>query len=179
MTIPLKRLYGTVLECFDRSSGRHVVIPKLRNKAYLSAKALLHLTIRRKCIGDDSDKTVFKAISLKHPVMGSKHYEDDSDLESTLGIIDRVFGDFDPMYWQGSSLSSPHHVWMGHILLYRAWDVLNKGEQLPDDVKEFVLCSLRVEPPPPIRIVADCLLIIGLVLGIKLHIDDLLVVDKR
>ena len=83
------------------------------------------------------------------------------------------------MYWQGFSLSIPHHVWMGHILLYRAWDVLNKGEQLPDDVKEFVLYSLRVEPPPPIRIVADCLLIIGLVLGIKLHIDDLLVVDKR
>ena len=67
---------------------------------------------------------------------------------------------------------------MGHILLYRAWDVLNKGEQLPGDVKEFVPHSPRVEPPPPIRIVADCLLIIGLVLGIKLHIDDLLVVDE-
>ena len=141
--------------------------------------ALLHLAIQRKCIGDQSDKAVFKAISIKQPVMGSKHYKDDSDLESTLGIIDRVFGDFDPMYWQDFSLSIPHHVWMEHILLYRAWDVLNKGEQLPDEVREFVLYSLRVEPPPPIRIVADCLLIIGLVLGIKLHTDDLLVVDKR
>ena len=83
------------------------------------------------------------------------------------------------MYWQGFSLSIPHHMWMGHILLYQAWDILNKGEQLPDDVKEFVLYSLRVEPPPPIHIVTDCLLIISLVLGIKLHIDDLLVVDKR
>jgi len=68
---------------------------------------------------------------------------------------------------------------MGHILLYRAWDVLKKGGPLPDDIKEFVLHSLRLEPPPPAPIVADCLLIIGLVLGIKLHIDDLLVVDKR
>ena len=99
-TIPLERPYDTVLECLDRSSGRPVVIPKLRNKAYLSTKALLHLVIQRDRIGDESDKAVFKAISINYPVMGSKHCEDDSDLESTLCIIDRVFGDFDPMYWQ-------------------------------------------------------------------------------
>ena len=179
-TTPLERLYDTVLECFDRSSGRPAVIPKLRNKAYLSAKALLHLAIQRKCIGDESDKAMFKSISNRHPIMGYKHYEGDSDLESTLGIIDRVFGDFEPMYWQNFSLSTQHHAWMGHILLYRAWDVITRqGEPLPDDIKEFVLHSLRLEPPPPAPIVADCLLIIGLVLGIKLHIDDLLVVDKR
>ena len=178
-TTPLERLYDTVLECFDRSSGHPVVIPKLKNKAYLSAKALLHLAIQRKCIGDESDKAVFRSISNRHPIMGSKHYEGESDLESTLGIVDRVFGDFEPMYWQNFAFTIPHHAWMGHILLYRAWDVLKKGEPLPDDIKEFVLYSLRLEPPPPTPIVADCLLIIGLVLGIKLHIDDLLVVDKR
>ena len=108
--------------------------------------------------------------------MGLRHYEDDSDLEPTL---DRVFGDFDPMYRQSFSPSIPHRVWMGHVLLYRAWDVLNKGEQLHDDVKEFALHPLRVEPPPPIHIAADCLLIIGLILGIKLHIGDPLVINKR
>ena len=180
-TIPLERLYDTVLECFDHSSGHPVVIPKLRNKAYLSAKALLHLAIQRKCIGDEPDRAAFESISRRHSIMNSKHYEGDSDLESTLGIIDRVFldGGFKRMDWQGFSLTVPHHAWMGHILLYRAWDVLGKGEPLPDDVKEFVLHSLRLEPPPPATIVADCLLIIGLVLGIKLHVDDLLVIDKR
>jgi len=68
---------------------------------------------------------------------------------------------------------------MDHILLYRAWDVLNKGEALPDDIEEFALHSLQLEPPPPVPIVAGCLLTIGLLLGIKLHVDDLLVVDKR
>jgi len=91
-TTPLERLYDTVLECFDRSSGRPVVIPRL------SAKALLHLAVQRKCIGDESDKAMFKSICSRHPVMGSKHYEGDSDLEATLGIIDRVFGDFEPVY---------------------------------------------------------------------------------
>ena len=39
-TTPLERLYDIhmALECFDRSTGRPVVIPKLRNKANLSAK---------------------------------------------------------------------------------------------------------------------------------------------
>ena len=171
--------HDTVLECFDRSSGSPVVIPKLRNKAYLSAKALLHLAIQRKCIGDESDKAVFKSISSRHPIMGSKHYEGDSDLESTLCIIDRVLGDSQPIHWQNFSFSVQHHAWMGHILLYRAWDVVRKHKPLPDDIKEFVLHSLRLEPPPPAPIVAGCLLIIGLLLGIKLHIDDLLVVDER
>ena len=178
-TTPLERLYDTVLECFDRSSGSPVVIPKLRNKAYLSAKALLHLTIQRKCIGDGSDNAMFKSISSRHLIMGSKHYEGDSDLEATLGIIDCVFGDFKPMDWQNFSFTVQHHAWMGHILLYRAWDILRKCEPLPDDIKEFVLHSLGLEPLPPAPIVTDCLLIIGLVLGIKLHIDDLSAVDKR
>ena len=178
-TTPLERVYDTVFECFDRSSGRPVVIPKLRNKAYLSAKALLHLAIQRQCIGHGSDKAVFKSISTRHPIIGFKRYEGDSDLESTLGIIDRVFGDYEDIHWQTFSFSVPHHAWMGHILLYRAWDVLRKGDPLPDDVREYVLYSLRLEPPPPAPIVTDCLFIIGLVLGIKLHIDDLLVMDKR
>jgi len=178
-TTPLERLYDTVLECFDRSSGRPMVIPRLKNKAYLSAKVLLHLAIQRKCIGDESDNAVFRSISNRLPIIGSKHYDEDSDLESTLGIIDRVFGDSEPMHWQNFSFTTPHHAWMGHILLYHAWDVLRNGRPLPDDVKDFLLHSLRLEPPPPAPIVADCLLTIGLVLGIKMHIDDLLVVDKR
>jgi len=83
-TTPPERLYDTILECFDRSSGRPVVIPIFRNKAYLSAKALLHLAIQRKCIGHESGRAVFKSISNRHPVMG-RHYEGDSDLESTSG----------------------------------------------------------------------------------------------
>ena len=180
-TTPLERLYDTALECFDSSSGHPVVVTKRRDKAYLSAKALVHLVIQRKCIGNESDEAVFKYISDRHQTMGSKHYEGDPDLESILGIIDRVFGIHvsEPMRWDEFSFTVPHHAWMGHILLYRAWDAIRKGQPLPDDTKEFVLYSLRLDPPPPTPIVADCLFIVGLVLGIELRIDDLLVVDKR
>ena len=177
--ISLERFYDVLLECFDRSSGYPTVKPGFRNMAYLSAKALVHMVIQRKCIGDGPEKTVLETISRRHRLMGPKHYEGDSDLESTIGVIDRVLDDFEPIHWQNFSFTIPHHAWMGHILLYRAWDVLRKGEALPDDIKEFVLYSFRLEPPPPASIVADCLLIIGLLLGIRLHAYDLLVADKR
>ena len=50
---------------------------------------------------------------------------------------------------------------------------------LPDYIREFVLHSLQLDPAPPAWIVADCLFIIGLTLGIELHVDDLSVNDKR
>ena len=180
-TTPLELLYDTVLECFDPSNGRLVVIPRFRNKAYLNAKALLHLAIQRQCIDDESEKALFRSISTRHPIMGPVDYKggSQSDLESTLGIIDRVLGNSEPMDWKKFSFTVAHHSWMAHILLYRTWDVFKKGELLPDDIKEFVLHSLRLNPPPPVPIVTDCLFIIGLFLGIKFHIDDLLVRDKR
>jgi len=180
-TTPLEQLYDTMVEYFDSSTGRPVVIPKLRDKAYLNAKALLHLAIQRQRIDDESDKALFRSISTRHSIMGPVRYEggSESDLESTLGVIDRVFGNSEPMDWKNFSFTVPHHTWMAHILLYRALDVFKKGELLPDDIKEFVLHSLRLDPPPPTPIVTDCLFIIGLVLGIKFHTDDLLVRDKR
>ena len=176
---PLERVYDILFECFDRSTGRPVLRPKLMSKAYLSAKALLHLVIQRQCIGHEADKAAITSIAERYPTAKFGWYKGDTDLESTLGIIDRVFGHYSRMSWETFSFSVPHHAWMGHILLYRAWDVLRKGEPLPDDVKGFVLCSLRLRPPPPVPIVMDCLLIIGLALGVKPHIDDLLVIDKR
>ena len=176
---PLERVYDMILERVDRSSGRPVIIPKLRNMTYLSAKAFLHLTIQRKCISNESDVAVFQAIRSRHQIMGPGQYEGDPDLEVTLGIIDRIYGDSQPMDWQKFTFNGPHHVWLGHILLYNAWDVLKKGENLPEYIKDFILHSLRQDPPPSRTIIADCLLIVGLVLGIELHAGDLLVTDKR
>ena len=176
-SIPLERLYDTVLECFDRSTGRPLVIPKLQDKAYFSAKALLHLAIQRKCIGRESDEAIFKTISRRHRVI-SKYYKGNPDLESTLGIIDRVFGSSEPMLWKDFSFSAPHHVWMAHILLYRAWNALENRDPFPDDIRGFILHSLRVDPPPPAPIVADCLFTIGLLLGIKPRTGPL-VIDRR
>ena len=179
-TTPLERLYDTLVECIDRSSGHPKVIPRLKDKAYLAAKALLHLAIQRKCIGNEYDACAFESISMRHLLMGPQSYEGDSDLTSTLGIIDCVFGGFAPMDWQHFSFTPTHHAWIGHILLYRAWDILGQCRQsLPNDIKQFILHSFRSEPPPPTPVISDCLFVISLILEIPLHVDDLAIADKR
>ena len=112
--------------------------------------------------------------------MGSRQYDGDSDLEATLGIIDCVFNvSTQAMRWEKFTFTTPHHSWMAHILLYRAWDTLEITGVLSEDVTCFVKHTLSLDPPPSDAIVADCLLIVGLILGIGIHIDDLSVVDKR
>jgi hypothetical protein len=176
---PLEKLYNTLVQCFDRSSGYSIVIPKLKDKAYLAAKAFLHVTIQRKCVGGECDADVFKSISDRHLPVGSQTYEGDSDLTSTLGIIDCIFGGSEPMDWQHFSFTATHHAWMGHILLYRAWDVLGYRQPLPDDIKQFICHSFGSGPSPGPPIIADCWFIVSLILEIPLHVDDLSTVDKR
>ena len=176
---PLERLYDTVLKCFDHSSGHPTGIPKVKDEAYLGAKALLHLTIQRKCSGHRSDKAALESISNRHKRMCSQRYDDDSDLTSTLDVIDYVFDKPGPICWKGFSFTPKHHAWMSHILVYRTWDVIGQKKPLPDDVKEFIIHSFQLEPPPPAPVVADCLIIVGVILGIRLHGDDLSTVDKR
>ena len=187
-TTPLERLYDTLYECFDRLSEHPAVIPKLKDRAYLSAKAFLHLVIQRKCICDESDKIMFKPISSRPVIMAPRHegnsdFKTDSDLESTLGVIHRIFGGSDPIHWQKFSFTVPHHIWMSHILVYYAWDVLREVGPLPDDIgvdiEGFILYSARSDHPPPVPIVADCFFLIGFLVGIGLHRDDLSTIDKR
>jgi len=177
-TTPLQRLYDTMFECFDHSSGCPIVIPKFRDKAYLAAKALLHLILQRKCIGKEHAAGVFESISSKHLPLAPESYDGDSDLTSTLGIIDCVFGHPKSINWQDFSFTTVHHVWMGHILLYHAWDVLQHCQSLPDEIKQFITHSFCLDSPPA-SIIADCLFIISLTLGIPLHRDDLSATDKR
>ena len=176
-TTPLEKLYDILVECLD-PSDRSVVISEFKDKAYLSAKALLHVAVQRKCMGNELDEEAFESISRQHiPI----DYEGDPDLESTLGMIDRIFGpgNLEPIRWQKYSFTDSHRDWMGRILLYRAWDSLRKGGALPGDIREFVRHSLQVKRPPPAPILMNSLLMVGLVLGIKLRFDDQQATDKR
>lgn len=178
-SVPLQRMYDTLLECFDERSVPPAVLSRYIDQAYLSAKAVLHVLVQRKCLGDNSDAAVSKTIAARHRVLGTRRYTNDGELESTLGIIDQVLGKGKAIVWDGLKLSVEHHNWMAHILLYRAWDVLGSSRKLSDDVAGFIRYSLSMDPPPSDSIVADCLMMIGLLIGINIHVDDLSVVDKR
>ena len=176
-TTPMERLYDTVVDCC--SPDRHVVIPKFREKAYLSAKALLHIAVQRKCMGNEVDEELFESISQRHKAISCEG--SDPDLESTLSMIDRVFGavHLKPICWEKLSFTDSHRAFMGRVLLYRAWESFREGNPLPDDIRGFILHSLEVKRPPPAPVVTNCLLMVGLVLGIRLRFDDQQATDKR
>ena len=163
-----------------------MLIPKFKDKAYLSARALLHLSVQRKSIGGRSKKH-FESISSKYLSVKPKPQDCYSDLDSTLCIIDRVLGDSELIRWQDFSFSVPHHAWISHILVYHAWGALNEDKSSSSDIKGFVSRSSQLQPHPPV--IADCFFLIGFfligffligfLLGLTLHEDDLSTVDER
>ena len=180
-TIPLEKLYDTLLECFNQSSGRPVLIPKFRNKAYHSAKALLHIATQRKCINAKSDKPVFELISRKHQFIGLQHYNEDHDLESSFCMIDRIFkeGDFGPMRWQEFSLTDSHDSWMRHIIPYYGLYALRYRGDLLDDVWKLARIHIpQVRPPLPAAVTMGFLHLIGLLMGVAPQIDGQQTTDR-
>ena len=151
--------------------------PAFRDMAYLGTKALLHLGIQYHCMSGKLPHIT--SITRREPTFDSGYFRGDSDLESALGLLSCLYDGGEPLYWQDFSFTIPHHTWLGHILLYHTWDSIRQRWHFPDHIKKIVLHSLQLEPPPPAPIIADCLFIIGLVLGIRLHINDLSVMDKR
>ena len=117
-TTPLEKLYDTALECIDNSSGSPVVAPKFRDKAYLSAKALVHLGIQRKCMGNGSDTHAFTSISRQHITIGSRHYEEDSDLEYTLAWWIASLGPATPRRCAGANSPSLTPTMLGWLVFF-------------------------------------------------------------
>lgn len=179
LATPLEAFYGAVIMCFDHLSEDPVLIPKHMDKAYRCAMALLYIAVQCKCIGDKSDLATLALVSTQHQLMGlTRYHTKDTDLESTLHMIGYIFGDPGPVDWE-KSFTAQHHAKMARLLLYSAWDSVKRGGHLPDDIMCFVHHSLRPGFSPPPSVVADCTFIIGLDIGIRLCINDLLVVDKR
>ena len=173
--VPLAKVFETFDRCFDYSKGYATLIPRLRDRAYKAGRALAHLGIQRRCIGEESCDPLEGFRGIQGPY-SSRSY--DSDLDSILNIVDRLFGNPQPIDWSEYKFSESHQRWLSHILLYRAWDHLCYESTLPDDVEAFVthaFSSTDTDSP----VIADCLFIISLVIGIPLHVDDLAVDDKR
>jgi len=51
--VPLVKTFEIFDKCFDYSKGNPTLIPRLRDRAYKAGRALAHLGIQRKCIGEE------------------------------------------------------------------------------------------------------------------------------
>jgi hypothetical protein len=173
--VPIATVFQIFEQCFSYSDGNAALIPRLRDRAYASGRAVVHLTIQRKCIGEESGDPLKEFRGIQRSYSWRSY---DKDLDSILHLVDRLLGNNRPINWSGYTFTEPHQRWLSHILLYRAWDHLCYSPKLPDDVEAFVTLALSTEDMHP-AVVADCLFIISLVIGLPFHVDDLATADKR
>jgi len=174
--VPLKRIYGILMDCFDFSRPSPVVVPKLRDVAYLSARAYVHIKLQRRCITqyEEHELDNFEALYSDSPLLSPTDYGVDSDLEAVQFMVDMTRGHDDGFPWEQIEMTPAHHEWMSHVFLYRAW-----GErELSEVVMDFVENSMSMRPPSDI-VTTDCLFIIGLMIGVPFHVSDITVRDKR
>ena len=177
-TIPLLQVYRTLHSSFEfLKDGRVLVRPGMKKQAYGSAKALLHLRIQRSCIDSPDDSHI---IAPKLPPILWHHSKPDHDLDSTLRVIDTVFILDKPIQWDQFSLTDTHYCWLSYILRLRTWGVRNAGDVLTKDVRGFVDHAFSKYPHIPDRVMADCLLIVDMVVGAPpVFNGKLLIKDKR
>jgi len=173
--VPIAIVFEIFERCFSYSDGNAALIPRLRDRAYASGRALVHLAIQRKCIGEEGCDPLKEFRGTQRSYSWRSY---DKDLDSILALVDRLLGNNRPINWNGYKFTESHQRWLSHILLYRAWDHLCYSPKLPDDVEAFVTLALSTEDTHP-AVVADCLFIISLVIGLPLHVDDLATTDKR
>ena len=173
--VPITIVFEIFEGCFNYSDGNAALIPRLRDRAYASGRALVHLAIQRKCIGEEACDPLKDFRGTQRSYSWRSY---DKDLDSILALVDRLLGNNRPINWNGYKFTESHQRWLSHILLYRAWDHLCYSPKLPDDVEAFVTLALSTEDTHP-AVVADCLFIISLLIGLPLHVDDLAITDKR
>lgn len=176
----LKRCYEILLRSFEIVDGQPTLIPRLRNLAYLSARAFCHIFIQSGSDAQGNDK-VMTSLREQHIGLSLGYHENDSNLQSVLGLTDRLLGIDHDIEWASFQLSSAHHLWVGDILLHHGCNLVAAGKQqkVYDEIAAFVQDTFSLEPPASLSIDTNCVLMIGLLVDIPVHPDDLLVSGEK
>ena len=177
-SVPLEWIYKKLISCFDFTHPHTpILIPTLRDVAYLSAKAFTYIQVQQQCVpgrgglvytGND-----WRTDTLHTPLC-SLGASGDPDLESTLLMVDNAFERNVEIPWDEYRLSPDHHLWFSHLFVYQAWH-----DPLSKDIPIFVKYSLDPDKSSSDAVIADCLCIINLMLGTPFRLKDFMSRDKR
>ena len=175
--VPLERIYSILTDCFNFSGPHPAMIPKMRDMAYLSARAFVHIALQRRCITqyEEDKQDSWKALCVSHHPLSPMDCGADFDLKAALFMVDTTLGHDDGFPWEEVPMRPTHRAWMSHVFLYRAW---HEGQSLSEVVMDFVENSMSLRPPGD-DVITDCLVIIGLMIGVPFHVSDITVRDKR
>jgi hypothetical protein len=109
----------------------------------------------------------------------------DLELRTTFDIF-RVLNSSDnkypPLERFGSDVPRHHLSWIMHLMVYWvycSWSAPGVYDDITDSVHDSLQKVLKFDPPPSDSILTDCLIVTGLMVDLPLHMDDLMVIDKR
>ena len=176
-------LYEFILSSFDFTKKPRVLIQSFKDRALAATKALVHLKIQRKCLtGEDILRGKDNTRSGQSPSLATQVTTipaEEGDLESALGVLDYIEGRAGSVRWESYKLSSAHHQWLAHILLYRCQDEIRNGLMIDEVLLTFIKYSFDPKCDASWSVVTDCLFMVYLQLGLPMHQDDLYILDKR
>jgi hypothetical protein len=176
-------LYKLILSSFDFTKKPRVLIQSFKDQALAATRALVHIKIQRKCLtGEDVPRGKENTRLGRGPSLASQATTipaEEGDLESALGVLDYIEGRTNSVRWESYKLSSAHHQWLAHILLYRCWDGIRNGLMIDKVLLSFINYSFDPERDASWSVVTDCLFMVYLQLGLPMHQDDLYILDKR
>jgi Family of unknown function (DUF6535) len=175
VTDVVDRLKGHLYACFDPTRR---ILPLAQTGAVACLKAMRHLSIERNLeprfstlshgeIYSEDDHNLYymlqdQAYLIVSGSAAGSWIEDGLDI--ALSLLDTI------------SLPLSDRMWMAHMFTYR----LNNGEESPEFVAfviDFIGICLDSKPPP--RLVADCLLLTGMLIGLPIDRSHLAKLDKR
>jgi len=174
--VPLELIYKKLISCFDFTySNTPVLIPTLREVAYLSAKAFTHIRVQQRCMleregSGQADKDPFN--DIKYVPLHFPESSGDHDLESVLLMVENEFGRNTTIPWDSYRLSPAHHLWVSHHLVHDT-----SLDPLSGSASEFVEYSLDNSPSGPV--VVGCLCLISTILGNPCAFEQIRAYDQR
>jgi len=170
--LSLPYLYGRAMECFSFEGGTVSLATRLRDQAFSTTKAFIHVYSQTRVTGVTDDSFIHRT-RIHHTQLADGQHKEDRDLESTLWLMDYIMDKQREIDWDKTKLSENHSTWMTHVVLCLVW---LRGGQLDECLRGFIT---KVSYERNRRTETDCILMLCLSLGIPVHPDDLLVSDKQ
>ena len=143
--------------------------PLAQERAVACVKAMYHFYVERKL------DTPFVIVDG-----GDIFSEDDHhfyQMQGNQGFLPIACAVDDPIELDVASLTISDRTWMAHMFTYRLHDKKIRPMSVPF-LLDFIRSCLS-EPSPPSRLVADCLLMAGMLMGLRVDRQDLSRLDKR
>jgi len=156
-------------DCFDY---RNTLLPGSRDRAYASGRALVHFYVQNLCVSRD----MLSDFDL--PTDLPTFFTGDADTVSLSSILTGIArGNPFQGFYLLEGMSTNHLCWISDLSLCLNW--VHWQQPLPSTIDPLSLAHQVIAfDGAPKYVLFDCMLIIGMSLGLQVTVDDLFIADK-